>query len=176
MHCYAPLFVNVNPGGMQWKSDLIGYNALTSFGSPAYYVQKMFSQNLGDQVVMFDTKNLPTQLKKPSTRDSVAGVQPKVIPAMFFSVTKNTKTGIIYLKAVNSTAIAQKVKLDIQGIAVIASKGTAITLKASTTEDTNTITEPEKIVPSTSLVKGLSKRSEQIFPAYSITVLQIQTK
>ena len=176
MHCYAPLFVNVNPGGMQWKSDLIGYNALTSFGSPAYYVQKMFSQNLGDQVVMFDTKNLPTQLKKPSTRDSVAGVQPKVIPAMFFSVTKNTKTGIIYLKAVNSTAIVQKVKLDIQGIAVIASKGTAITLKASTTEDTNTITEPEKIVPSTSLVKGLSKRSEQIFPAYSITVLQIQTK
>ena len=176
MHCYAPLFVNVNPGGMQWKSDLIGYDALTSFGSPAYHVQKMFSTNLGDQVVKFETSNVPTQLKKPNARDSVAGVQPKVIPAMFFSVTKNTKAGIIYLKVVNSTAIAQKVKLDIQGIAGVASKGTAITLKAASTDDTNTITEPEKIVPVITTVKGLGKHNEHSFPAYSITVLQIQTK
>ena len=176
MHCYAPLFVNVNPGGMQWKSDLIGYDALTSFGSPAYHVQKMFSTNLGDQVVKFETSNVPTQLKKPNARDSVAGVQPKVIPAMFFSITKNTKSGIIYLKVVNSTATAQKVKLDIQGVAGVASKGTAITLKAASTDDTNTITEPEKIVPVTTTVKGLGKHSEQSFPAYSITVLQIQAK
>jgi alpha-L-arabinofuranosidase len=176
MHCFAPLFVNVNPGGMQWKSDLIGYNALTSFGSPAYYVQKMFSQNLGDQVVKFEAKGLPTQLKNPNARDSAAGVQPKVIPAMFFSATKNTKTGMIYLKVVNPTAIAQKVKLEIQGVGSVASKGTAITLEAAGTEGTNTITEPGKIVPSTTVVKGLGKRSEQSFPAYSITVLQIQTR
>ena len=176
MHCYAPLFVNVNPGGMQWKSDLIGYDALTSFGSPAYYVQKMFSNNLGDQVVKFEAKDLPTQLKKPNARDSAAGVQPKTIPAMFFSVTKNSKAGIIYLKVVNSTAIAQKVKLDIQGIAGVASKGTAITLKAVSTEDTNSITEPHKIVPVTTSIKGLGKHCEQSFPAYSITVLQIQGK
>ena len=43
MSCYAPLFVNVSPGAMQWKSDLIGYDALTSFGSPSYWAQKMFS-------------------------------------------------------------------------------------------------------------------------------------
>ena len=36
MSCYAPLFVNVNPGGMQWSTDLIGYNALSSYGSPSY--------------------------------------------------------------------------------------------------------------------------------------------
>src|SRR6185312_425861 len=36
MSCYAPLFVNVNPGGMQWKTDLIGYDALRSYGSPSY--------------------------------------------------------------------------------------------------------------------------------------------
>jgi alpha-N-arabinofuranosidase len=176
MHCYAPLFVNVNPGGMQWKSDLIGYDALTSYGSPAYYVQKMFSNNLGNQVVNFEAKNLPTQFKKPNERDATAGVQPKEIPAMFFSASKNTKTGIVYLKVVNSTATAQKVKLDIQGIAKVASKGTAITMKATSTEDTNTIAEPEKIIPATTIVKGLGKHSEQSFPAYSITILQIQTK
>src|SRR5665811_1472360 len=51
MTCYAPIFVNVNPGAMQWPSDLMGYDALTSFGSPSYYVQKMFSKNLGDVLV-----------------------------------------------------------------------------------------------------------------------------
>ena len=76
----------------------------------------------------------------------------------------------------NSTAIAQKVKLDIQGIAGVASKGTAITLKAVSTEDTNSITEPHKIVPVTTSIKGLGKHCEQSFPAYSITVLQIQGK
>jgi len=48
---YAPLLVNVNPGGMQWRTDLIGYDALTSFGSPSYYAQVMFSQNLGKEIV-----------------------------------------------------------------------------------------------------------------------------
>src|SRR5262249_55512193 len=51
MASYAPLFVNVNPGGMQWSSDLIGYDALTSYGSPAYYAQVMFSSCLGDRIM-----------------------------------------------------------------------------------------------------------------------------
>ena len=41
MASYAPLFVNVNPGGMQWESDLIGYDALTRDGSPSFYAQGM---------------------------------------------------------------------------------------------------------------------------------------
>ena len=54
MECYAPLFVNVSQltgGGrsMQWATDLIGYDALTSYGSPAYYAQKMFSTMHGDR-------------------------------------------------------------------------------------------------------------------------------
>jgi alpha-L-arabinofuranosidase len=51
MASYAPLFVNVNPGGMQWATDLIGYKALSSYGSPSYYAQVMFSQNRGDTVL-----------------------------------------------------------------------------------------------------------------------------
>ena len=47
MSCYAPLFVNVNPGAMQWASDLIGYDALTSYGSPSYWAQVMFAEHTG---------------------------------------------------------------------------------------------------------------------------------
>ncbi len=36
IECYAPLLVNVNPGAWQWKTNLIGYDALRSFGSPSY--------------------------------------------------------------------------------------------------------------------------------------------
>ena len=64
MECYAPLLVNVNPEdkakgyprGLQWQTNLIGYDALHCFGSPSYYAQAMLGQNKGDLV-------LPTALK-----------------------------------------------------------------------------------------------------------------
>src|SRR4030095_1742084 len=59
MQCYAPLFANVNladpskgyPRGWQWEYNLIGYDALRTFGSPSYYAQAMLSQNKGDVVL-----------------------------------------------------------------------------------------------------------------------------
>jgi alpha-L-arabinofuranosidase len=51
MECYAPLLVNVNPGASEWPTNLIGYDALSSFGSPSYYAQCMLAQNRGDQVL-----------------------------------------------------------------------------------------------------------------------------
>lgn len=47
--CYAPLFANVN--GMQWHPNLINFDNSRCFGTPAYYVQQMFSQNRGDAVL-----------------------------------------------------------------------------------------------------------------------------
>lgn len=70
MAAYAPLLVNVNPGGKQWSTNLIGYNALSSFGSPSYYAQVMFSQNRGDTV-------LPIELDQPPiSRSQQAESQP----------------------------------------------------------------------------------------------------
>jgi alpha-L-arabinofuranosidase len=54
MECYAPLLVNVNRGAAQWPTNLIGYNAVTNFGSPSYYAQKMFATNRGNRVVPVD--------------------------------------------------------------------------------------------------------------------------
>jgi alpha-L-arabinofuranosidase len=54
---YAPLFANVK--GTQWSPDLIYYDNARSFGTPAYYVQQMFSCNRGDVV-------LPTAIVAPS--------------------------------------------------------------------------------------------------------------
>jgi len=60
IECYAPLLVNVNPGASQWGTNLIGYDALTSFGSPSYYAQCMLSQNRGDVVLPAKLTIAPT--------------------------------------------------------------------------------------------------------------------
>lgn len=46
MASYAPLFGNLI--SRQWEPDLIYFNNHTVFGSINYYVQKMFSNNVGD--------------------------------------------------------------------------------------------------------------------------------
>lgn len=53
MQCYAPLFANVNtnPRGWQWGTNLIGYDAMTAFGSPSYYAQAMIAQNKADHLL-----------------------------------------------------------------------------------------------------------------------------
>ncbi len=70
MHCYAPLFVNVSPGAMQWATDLIGYDALGSYGSPAYYAQKMFSANRGNIALPVD---VTPQAVPPDVRPTARG-------------------------------------------------------------------------------------------------------
>ena len=54
MEAYAPLLVNVNKGAAQWGTNLIGYDASTSFGSPSFYVQSMFGKNTGDTILPTD--------------------------------------------------------------------------------------------------------------------------
>ena len=83
MSCYAPLFVNVSDlgknGSMQWKTDLIGYDALTSYGSPAYYAQKMFSTHHGDAVLATDSQDIPDlhlAAARPAHRDGVEQPRP----------------------------------------------------------------------------------------------------
>ena len=54
MASYAPLFANVN--GMQWQPDSLYYDNHRLAVTPSHYVQRLFSQNRGDDV-------LPTQVQ-----------------------------------------------------------------------------------------------------------------
>jgi alpha-L-arabinofuranosidase len=49
MASYAPLFANLN--NKNWNPDLIYFNNSQVYGTPSYYVQKMFSANRGDRVL-----------------------------------------------------------------------------------------------------------------------------
>ena len=70
MASYAPLFVNVSDltprvGSMQWPTDLIGYDALGSYGSPAFYAQVMFNNNRGDQILEATAEHVGSRTWQP---------------------------------------------------------------------------------------------------------------
>lgn len=153
MASYAPLFVNVNPGGMQWRTNLIGYDVLSSYGSPSYYAQVMFSNHLGTEVV-------ETQLQG-------AG------PRFFYSVTRDASKGMLYVKLVNASPEPQPLGLTLAGATHIQNRATLVTLTAKTKETTNTITNPENIVPVTSTISGVGHTLRHTVPPYSIQVLDI---
>jgi len=46
---YAPLFANVNY--KKWNPDLINFDSSKVYGTPSYYVQKLFAENRGDVVL-----------------------------------------------------------------------------------------------------------------------------
>ena len=74
MECYAPLLVNVNPGARQWGTNLIGYDALNSFASPSYYVQKMFGNNRGDVVLPVEIAPQKVDMKSTFTPKGSVGI------------------------------------------------------------------------------------------------------
>jgi alpha-L-arabinofuranosidase len=156
MASYAPLFVNVNPGGMQWESDLIGYDALTSYGSPSYYAQSMFAKYLGTEV--------PTS--------SIDGNAER----FFYSVTRDPAKGKVYLKLVNASSVAQPVAVQITGVGSVANTGNLVTLSGATLAETNTISVPTRIVPVQTALKAAGQKFDHTVPPYSVQVLELEAK
>lgn len=52
MNSYAPIFVNENDA--RWRPDMIRFNSSEVMGTPSYYVQQLFANNIGTQVINTD--------------------------------------------------------------------------------------------------------------------------
>jgi len=151
MQCYAPLLVNVNPGARQWRPDLIGYDALSAYGSPSYYAIQMFSRNLGDEI-----------LPVTSAQTSVQG-----------AATRDRKTGEIFIKLVNPQPAPESLQLELKGITSLASKTSVITLTAAA-EEINSIENSTNVVPTTTTLTGLHPVFSYTLPPHSIVVLKLK--
>jgi len=156
MASYAPLFVNVNPGGMQWESDLIGYDAMTSYGAPSYYAQAMFAKYLGTEV--------------PASSVDGGGAR------FFYSVTEEPQKGSVYLKLVNASSVPQPVEIEMTGASNLAKTGTLITLAGNSLAESNTISTPTRIVPVQTTFKSEASTFSHTIPPYSIQVMELQVK
>jgi len=151
MAAYAPLLVNVNPGGMQWAPNLIGYDAQRSYGSPSYYAQALFASHLGDQT-------LGSKVEGAGDR-------------FFYSITRDSTKKRLYLKLVNAASTPQPVEIEFGG-AKLAATGTLISLSAHSTQATNTIDQPQAIVPVKTAL-AVSRHLRHTMPGYSIQLIQV---
>ena len=152
MASYAPLLVNVNPGGMQWETDLIGYNAMKSYGSPTYYAQVLFASYLGDHTLASKLENGRSKvlLLHPPQHGEEAAL---------------SEAG---QRIVRSAAIA-----DHDARSATESMAKLVRLSAPDTQTTNSIDDPNRLVPVESPLHDVSSKFSVTLPPYSIQVLQI---
>ena len=152
MQAYAPLLVNLN--GRQWRPNLIGYDAMSAYGSPSYYALRMFSTHFGDEILK-------------STLSSGAKV--------LVSVTRDSSSGSIYVKLVNPELEPQKLAIRLKGARGLAPKA-ATEVMAAGPEATNTIDRPREVVPVKGEIGPISEAFEYEMPAHSIVVVSLDTK
>ncbi len=153
MTSYAPLLAHAD--GWQWTPDLIWFNNLKSYATPNYYVQKLFSNNKGtDLIKIFENGKVLTGQNN-----------------LYASAVKDSKNGETIIKIVNSNAVQTSVEINPKNIKPC-NKMTKIILTSSGLSDENNFqTENIKPVEETQVLKK-GKISVDI-PANSLIILKI---
>lgn len=191
MNCYAPLLVNVNPGARQWAVDLIGYDVMTSFGSPSYYVQRMFSNNRGDVVLPAEFSPLPMlspeeipQAPVPEGRGGGRGVGGRgrgrggptgPFDGLYASATRDDASGDVILKLVNVQAAPQALRIDVQGVSNVSSEASGEVITGSL-DAINTVADPTDTVPAPIAIRDAGTQFTHALPAHSVSVIRLRTR
>ena len=154
MASYAPLFAHTD--AWQWRPDLIWVDNLMSYGTPNYYVQKLFANNAGDLI-------LPVKLDAPN------GTK------LFASATRDNATGEAILKDVNGEQFSTAMRLDFGDAKNLAPKVKVFTLTSGNLKDENSFSEPQKVAPKASTLGINGPQFSYTFSANSLTVLRLGT-
>jgi alpha-N-arabinofuranosidase len=155
MTSYAPLMAHTE--GWQWKTDLIWFNNLTSYGTPSYYVQKMYGQNAG------------TQLLHTVLNGEKAIGQENLYASSVF----DEKTNEIIVKVVNTNTNTNKIKIDLKGRSVEPQIVTE-TLAYPELDAVNSIAFPSKISTKISEQPWNTKTNRITLAAQSFTVIKFK--
>jgi alpha-N-arabinofuranosidase len=104
----------------------------------------------------------------PATLTTSGGSQ------LFQSVTQDTLSGTIFLKLVNAAGSPQPVHISLTGVRSVSSRARAIVLASGNPQDTNTMTDPTRVVPRTRTLTGIAPTFDLALAPYSISVLEIE--
>jgi alpha-L-arabinofuranosidase len=155
MASYAPLLAHVD--GWQWKPDLIWFDNLHAFGTPNYYVQKLFSTNKGTHVVPALTNGKPL-----TGQDS-----------LYASAVIDKNTNEVIIKIVNSTSYEKSTCLEIEGVKRLISPAWVTILTGTSLEQENTIQSPLTVKPLEESIKVNEKKINVTVNSNSLTVIRI---
>jgi alpha-L-arabinofuranosidase len=153
---YAPLFAHVD--GWQWTPDLIWVNNLESYGTPNYYVQKLFSINKGTDVV-------PAYLNGKS----ISGQDSLYVSAVIDKVSNE-----IIIKLVNASGTAQRHIINVEGSKKIAEKGSIIILQNDDINIVNSIEHPGNIIPRELTIDIKGNKINLTCLPYSLSVVKLK--
>ncbi len=149
MASYAPLLANVD--AWQWKPDAIWFDNLHSYGTPNYYVQRVFASNVGTRIVP---------------------VTPQAESGLFTGATLDERTHELIVKAINNTPATRAVTLQINGLNPSGSIHIT-TLASADLNAENSFDHPTAVAPeSTSLDVKSGTIPVQLRP-YSVNVYRI---
>lgn len=156
MASYAPLFAHAE--GWQWAPDMIWVDNLRIYGTPDYYVQKLFSLNKGTHVVPL------LQNSKP-----LAGQD-----SLYASAVINQQTNELIIKLVNVSGKESVRTIVVDGVKRLDNNVIRTVLKGTGLDDVNSLDKPLKLVPEESRLKVTGKRLPVSLAPYSFTILSVK--
>lgn len=131
MASYAPLFAHVD--GWQWTPDLIWVDNLRSYGTPNYYVQKLFSNYKGTDAVSISMNN-----------EEIAGQD-----SLYASAAIDKKSSEVIIKVVNASDKQKNTSFSFEGANKLAGQGSLTLLKGESLQSVNSLENPTAVSPVT---------------------------
>src|SRR5690606_21581458 len=152
---YAPLMAHAD--GWQWTPDMIWFNNLESYGTPNYYVQKLFSTNKGTDLLTITENNKPITGQKE----------------LYASAVKDLNSKEVIIKLVNTSETEKKVTINLQE--KVSKKATLLILSSDAYTDENSFKNTKKISPITKNIT-IKENPEISVSKHSLTILKIKMK
>ncbi len=154
MTSYAPLMAHAE--AWQWTPDLIWFDNLRSYGTINYYVQQMYSNHAGTDL-----------LRILDNESALTGQN-----GLYASAVKDSKKEEIIIKLVNTSGQEQSVSLQVKG-AGTAREAKVLTLSGSDPEAVNSFEQPQNISPVEGRAVVNNNRLDVRMPAHAFQVYRI---
>jgi alpha-N-arabinofuranosidase len=149
MASYAPLMAHVD--AWQWKPDAIWFDNLRSYGTPNYYIQKVFANNVGTRVVP---------------------VTPQAVDGLYTSASLDERSHELIVKVVNHSPAARQAEIGLNG-AKLSGSVKVTTLGSADLSAENSFEHPKAVAPENSTVEVKEGAISVRVGAYSVNVYRI---
>ncbi len=149
MASYAPLMAHID--AWQWTPDAIWFDNLRSYGTPDYFVQSVFSNNVG-------TRSVP--------------ITPQADEGLYTSASLDEKTHELIVKAINTTGAARTAEIRVGGSTASGSVKMT-TLRSSDLNNENSFDHPKAIAPEMTTAQAKSGKIVVELSPYSVNVFRV---
>jgi len=152
MASYAPLLANVE--AWQWKPDAIWFDNLHSYGTPNYYVQRVFASNVGTRIVP---------------------VTPQAESGLFTSATLDERSHELIVKAINNTPVTRPATLQLNGL-IPTGTIRVTTLASADLNAENSFDHPTAVSPQPSTLDAKSSTIPIQLRPWSVAIYRIPVR